>query len=89
LNNVLNRENNMSKFNVNTPVDEVLNAILEDRPLFDQVRVLRNLFSSAVNNGWVDEELRDSMLENACKEYGVPYHSALDDLDNLDDPDFD
>ncbi len=69
-------------FDKDNSCDEILNAILKDRPLDEQNKILRQLFTDAVSHGWVDDDLRDSILKSACKEYDVPYTSIEDeDLD--------
>jgi hypothetical protein len=74
-------ENNM--FNQENSTDEILDAILKDRPLDEQVKILRNLYSDALGHGWVDEELRDTLFSNACKEYDIPYTSMEDDINSM------
>lgn len=68
-------------FDKDNSTDEILNAILKDRPLDEQNKILRQLFSDAVSHGWVDDDLRDTIFSNACKEYDVPYKSVEDELD--------
>jgi hypothetical protein len=67
---MLNQENS---------TDEILNAILKDRPLEEQVKVLRGLYGDVADHPWTDEELRDTILSQACKEYDIPYSSMEDD----------
>lgn len=63
------------KFDVDNSADDILEAILKGRPLDEQVKILRNLYTEALGHGWVDEEVRDSIFQSACNDFDIPYRS--------------
>lgn len=69
------------KMNVENSVDEILDVILKDKSADEQIKTLRSIYNDAVGHGWVDDELRDSVLSNLCREYNIPYHSVEDEDD--------
>lgn len=75
----------MKKFNCEDSVDDLIDAILEGKTDEEKVKILRHALSDAMTHGWVDDDLRDSMMANLAREYDIPYHSVEDD--EVDDED--
>lgn len=58
---------------------QMVNDVLAGRSDEEKIKRLTNMLDHAINHPWVDDDLRDSMLSNIAKEYGIPYRSFEDD----------
>ena len=68
-------------FTSENSVDEILDVILKDKSAEEQVTILRSIYNDALDHGWVDEALKDNIMDNLCNEYNIPYRSMDDDDD--------
>lgn len=64
---------------------ELVEAILKDKPADEQIRILKDLFiNHALCHGWADEELVDNIMSNVAREYGLKYSPINDESEDID-----
>lgn len=69
-------------FDVDSNVNDILDAILKDKDADEQIKILRSLYSDVVGHGWVDDDLRNNFLKCACNDYSIEYDAGEDDEDD-------
>lgn len=72
----------MKKFTCEDSVDDLIDAVLEGKNDEEKIKVLRHALSNAMTHGWVDDDLRDSLMENLAREYDIPYRSVEEEFDD-------
>lgn len=64
-------------------VDEFVEALVAGRSQEEQIKVLKDCLKvHCLEHPWVDEECRDTIMDNIAREYNIPYT-------NIDGDDFD
>lgn len=68
------RNINMKKFNVDD-TNEFLDALLALRSYREQASILRNCLTDILDHPWVDDEVKNALMENIARQYQIPYDS--------------
>lgn len=72
-------------FTVEDDVGELIDATFVGLSVFDQVKLLRSNLIDVVTHHYVDDDLRDALLENVAMSADVPYRMTTTGDDDHDD----
>lgn len=63
------------KLNVDD-LEELVELIGADKPVEEQVTILRNTIKEILEHAWVDDELKDNLMSYIAKTHKIPYKST-------------
>jgi hypothetical protein len=69
----------MKTFTMHDDLDDFFDAILVNQTPEKQIEILRNCLASTLDHGWVDEPLKDALLDNIAQQYDIPYEEEAEE----------
>jgi hypothetical protein len=58
-------------------LDDLVNLIGADKPINEQVVILKNTIKDILEHGWIDEALKDQIMSNIAENNKIPYKSGF------------